>query len=161
MGFDLRTVITQRDAAALIGVSTRWALKLVKDGFIKKNAQGKYEVGAVVSGYVASLKSDKADDSKKTADSAYNSERLVKLQMSNAKDANDLIEIGEALAAMENLVGLVRSEITSIPARVTRDMTERRKIDEIVNDGLSRITKQLEKEAGALRKSGAASKAHA
>jgi hypothetical protein len=60
-------------------------------------------------------------------------------------------ETEEAISAMEDLAGMVRSEFGGLPARVTRDLVLRRMIDKELSVTFNRISARLQAEAEVLQ----------
>ncbi|WP_246174268.1 hypothetical protein [Bradyrhizobium paxllaeri] len=50
-----------------------------------------------------------------------------------------MIEIDEAMATVEAMIGLFRAESAGLPARVTRDFQFRKTIETALNDILERV----------------------
>jgi hypothetical protein len=87
---------------------------------------------------------------KSPADEKWREERARQLALQNAVKARDLIAITEAVEGLETVIGFVLSELHGMPARVTRDLELRRRLDEDifgmrqrVTDKLGRITETL------------------
>jgi hypothetical protein len=76
--------------------------------------------------------------------------RVVEMQL--AERARDLIRYNEAETALDTVVGMVRTEMGGVAARVTRDLVMRRAIEKAINEGLTRVVDRLSEEITALRK---------
>jgi hypothetical protein len=66
---------------------------------------------------------------KSQADEAWRSERARELAIRNAIRLRDLIDLDEAMDSLEKVVGVMLTEVHSLPARCTRDLAMRKVID--------------------------------
>lgn len=143
--------LTQAEIAEMAGRSKEWVKKLVQEGVAERNSRGLYRLGSVIAAIVAHYEAI-AERSNKTAAAARSSDaRAREVEQRIAIRDRDLIPIDEALQAQDIIVGAVNAELTGLPARVTRDMGLRRKIEDEVNGSKGRITAALRKGQAAAR----------
>jgi hypothetical protein len=90
------------------------------------------------------------------ADGELRKARALEIELRVAERARRLIEIDEAVASVQKIVGLVRTVMGGIAARVTRDLVLRRTIEKAVNEGLALVVSMLREEMAALRSGEAA-----
>jgi hypothetical protein len=90
---------------------------------------------------------------KSPADEKWREERARQLALQNAIKARDLIPQDEALEATEVTIGFMVSELCGMPARITRDLELRRRIDEDIFQMRRRVTQKIEEMAEKLKES--------
>lgn len=135
-------LITLEQAGRLLGgLSAERIRQLIKEGFIPRAAPGRVLMVAAVQGYIRFLKELASKQTKTTADSRVRDARAQEIEMRNAERMRTLIPLDEALAIMDEYTAVVREAMDSIPARVTRDMELRRKIEAEVNAAHEKIAK--------------------
>lgn len=138
---DSAGTITVEMAARLLKVTPQWVRQLVKAGYIKQVSRGRYNLVNVVHGYIDFLKDEERRTSKSAADSRVRDARANEIEMRNAERARLVIPIEEAIEAQDFLVGTVLQVLAGIPARVTRDLETRRKVEAVCNAGQKEIAK--------------------
>jgi hypothetical protein len=104
-----------------------------------------------VRGYISFLRADERRSSKSAGEFRLRDAKAKVVEMQLAERAHELIAYDEAETALETVVGLVRTEMGGVAARVTRDLGLRRSIEKAINDGLARVVARLAKEVVALR----------
>lgn len=138
-------------AAALLGKSRAWFFERVKEGHIAKEGRGRYSLIGIIRGVVAYYDDILTKQTKTQAASRATDARADEIRQRIAIRDRELIPIDEALQAQDIIVGAVNAELTGLPARVTRDMGLRRKIEDEVNGSKGRITAALRKGQAAAR----------
>lgn len=148
--------VTITDAGAFIGATDQWVRKLIAEGYIPKNSRGNVVLMQVCQGYIRWLKDEDRRSSKVSADTALKAVRQREVELRIERETGKLCDTEDALAAIDTVVGVYRSELSGLAARVTRDIPTRRKIEAEVNGSLGRITKVIEAQAAALEAGGGA-----
>jgi phage terminase Nu1 subunit (DNA packaging protein) len=147
----------QVDQAALgeiLGITPRWVRQLTTDGAIKRNAGGKYPLTQAVQGYLVWLKASQERVPASDAKEAVLFERARSLRLQNDEREHRLIQTEEAVAALDELVGIFSTELSGFPARLTRNMEDRRQIAEHVDAIRNRAADKLAQRAAELRTNG-------
>lgn len=112
-------LVTTKELAGLLGVTSRWLQQLRKDGVIETAERGKWLFAETVQRYMASLKKSAADETDTNAQRA----RLLKEQadrtaMENSVTRDELVPVGEVEQALQStLVDLVQF-LDSLGSRV-------------------------------------------
>lgn len=132
-------------AAALLGKSRAWFFERVKEGHIPKEAKGRYSVVAIIRGVMAYYDHILTKQSKSQSAARATEARAVEIEQRVRMRDRELIPIDEASQAMDLVVGAVNSELTGLPARVTRDVALRQKIEDELNGSKGRIAAALRK----------------
>lgn len=147
---DLDAVITRDQAAELLGMEPGSVSRFTKEGWIKKSG-AKYQLRQVVDGYVSFLKDENRRGSQSASRNRVTDARAQEIELRIAQKGRQLIELTEATDALDVVVGKFRSEIEGLPARFTRDLEQREKLETEVNGILTRISKELGQQARALQ----------
>lgn len=143
--------ISMRDAAELLGVTVERVGQLVRSGHIERIGRGKTTARSAVQGYAGFLKESSDRATRTSAQERVAAARAAEIEMRTAERMRDLIPIEEAGQAMDIVVGVVLSEALSVPARVTRDLPLRRKIEDEIHDMQNRICAALRKQRTAIK----------
>jgi hypothetical protein len=153
-------LLNTADAAKLIGKSTIWLAKLVTDGFVKPgDKHGRetfYKPADVAQGYARYLTDEQRRSSKSATLSEVQSARAAEIRLRIAREDHKLIDLDEALAVLDEIIGGTKSDFDGLAASVTRDQAQRSIIEEKVGAIFQRAADGIEQKAKALRASGAA-----
>ena len=124
-------VVSAETAAKLLMVTPRYLSLLVKQGWIKKTPDDKYTIVAAVQGYITSLKDTTRRNSSKAASTTLADRRaeLVSVQVEERTGDLKREAIAEAMAAVDGVIGGMKADLYSVPARVTMDLRLRKKIE--------------------------------
>lgn len=143
--------ITVQQAAALLMCSDRHVQMLVKTGHIQKPNRGRYNLVSCVHGRIASLQEERKNETKTAAENRVKDARAREIEMRNARADNALIETSEAISLVDEILGIIRSGFSGLPARMTRDLKERQKMEGEIDAILNRASARLVKKGGDLR----------
>lgn len=143
--------LTADQAAALFGKSRQWVFNLIKAGFIAKEARGRYTLVALIRGVMAYYDDMLNKQTQSKAASRATEARAAEIEQRIAMRDRALIPIDDATAAIDQVAGIVNSELSGLPARISRDLAIRKKAEAEVHASKKRISATLEKVAGAAR----------
>ena len=154
--------LTGEQAGRLIMRTVERVRQLSKDGWIPREGSGqmqRFRLLDVVQGYIRFRDDADRRSSKSAAQSRITDARSREVELRNAIREGKLIELDEALATVEMVLGVFRQQLTGLPARVTRDLVLRRTMETAIHDILDRIADIAEQRAKALGARAAASAA--
>ena len=77
------------------------------------------------------------------ADEKWREERARQIALQNAIKARELIPFTEAAEGLDDIIGFIISELHGMPARVSRDLEVRRRIDEDIFAMRQRVVNKL------------------
>ena len=138
-------------AARLLMISDERIRQLTKQGYIPRvEKRGVVQLVGAVQGYLRYLKDDERRSSKSAADSRVRDARALEIELRIAERSRDLIPLEDALADMAEFAAAVRSELAGLPARLTRIMDERQKIESEVDGVLTRLSERAAQKAATL-----------
>lgn len=155
-------LMTAEMAGRLLMKSGERIRQLVREGWIPKHGTGantRYALVDVVQGYIRFRDDVEKRATKTAAATRISDARAREIELRTAIREGHLIDLDEAIEAVEELMGLLRSELSGLPARCTRDLQVRRTIETARNDILERIADLAAEKAAAMgsrRNSGAA-----
>lgn len=135
--------ISAPQAARLLKVTDQWVRQLVKKGYITPVSRGRYDLVNVVHGYIDYLKDEERRTSKTASSTRVTDARAAEIELRTAERTRTVIPLEEAIEAQDFLVGKVGQVLAGIPARVTRDLKERRKIEAVCHAGQKEIADAL------------------
>lgn len=148
--------ITLEQLSQLLMVTPERVRQLHHGGYIPKIEKGRYPLVQAVQGYIRSIKDENKRASKSAAASRMSDAKTREIELRVAQRENVLIETDEAIGVVDEVVGALRADLAGLPARCTRDVDQRRKIQAEVNDILTRASDRFTERAEALRARGTA-----
>ena len=137
-------------AGRLIMKSAERIRQLSKEGWIERHGTGqhaRYALVDVVQGYIRFRDDVERRQSKGASATRIADARAREIELRTAIREGHLIDLDEALEAVEELVGMLRTELSGLPARCTRDLQVRRTIETVRNGILDRIADLAAKKA--------------
>ncbi len=146
---DLMVGVTE--IAAMAGRTVRWVQLMAKDGHFEKGARGQYRLGSVIAGLVGHYEALLEKGSRSAAATEATQARAEEIRQRMAMRDRTLIPIEDATMALDQLAGVVNGELSGLPARISRDMTVRKKAEAEVHASKERISTALTEAAGAAR----------
>lgn len=143
-------MVTQTELGHRLQLTTRWIRDLTTEGIFKQ-VERRYDLDESHRAYAA-YKVDKANE--KRAPSA--SENLVKakeaiLARRLAREDRSIISMEEALEAHDLTTGAFNEAISGLPARITRDISERKRIEAICDGVRTSLNKAFGENRETLR----------
>lgn len=150
-------VATVQHVAAVLGLTPMRIRQLADEGIVPKAGRNQYPLDRAVQGYVKwRLETIAGKNADSSPENRVRDARTREIELRIAERENRLIDIDEHNAVVDELVGLFLAGLESLPARATRDITQRRQI-EASCDGLRReIADRAAKRGRELRQGGAA-----
>jgi hypothetical protein len=134
-------------ALRLLGLSDARFYELTKDGWLPKP----YTWDGVVQGYIKFLKEDQRRSSQVRANSEVQRERARKLWLENEEKEAHLVSITSAMAAIDDIFGVVRGAVAGLPSRITADPVLRRSFEDEIDAVLDGLAERLQQNTRALR----------
>ena len=133
---------TTPELAACWSITKQRVGQLVAEGWFKPldGQRGVFDWKDANSGYARYLRDEGRRSSKYMAKSRVRDARAEEIMLRVGLKSGDLMEHAEHIAILDEVVGLFRSELSGLPARLTRDLQERGRIEQAVYDILERIS---------------------
>lgn len=144
------TILTLAQVSGLTGRSTQWVHQLVKAGFIPKESHGKYTLVGMIRGIIAYYEDLQSKNSKTAAASRATDARTREIELRIQERSRELIPLEDAKAELADWCSAVRAEFQGLPARYTRDMQERRRLEQEIDGAFERLSKRTSEAEHAL-----------
>lgn len=144
------TVLSLAQVSSLTGRSNQWVLQLAKAGFLPKEGHGKYPLVGLIRGIIAYYEDLQSKNSKSAAASRATDARTREIELRIKERSRELIALEDARAELADWSAAVRAEFQGIPARYTRDMAERRRLEQEIDGALERLSRRTSEAERAL-----------
>lgn len=139
------------EAGRLLKVTPTYIRQLARQGVLPKASRGLFPLVGLVQGYIDFLRSEDRRSSKSAADSRVRDARAAEIELKMAERRRDLIPQEDAQAAVSALCGMFRQTLNGLPARMTRDLELRTKIEKEVDAALATLARRAREIGTALR----------
>lgn len=137
------------EMAATLGLRPRRVQQLVEMGVIPAPDRGRYPVAAVVKGYIQFLSAPAQEGGTISKPNAYQQARAREVEANIARRSEHMKAeaLGACMALVDAAAGGLKADLLSIPARVTKDLPLRRRIEAEINDALNAGSRRAGAEA--------------
>lgn len=135
------------------GIGERWLRQLSDQGVMTKIKYGVWDLPSSIQGYVKWRVESELRHALPTPESprdAFERERVRKLKLENDQKEALLIETSDALAAIDHIVGDIRTALAGIPPRFTPDLEERRRLENEIDNVLEQLADRFEHAAACM-----------
>jgi hypothetical protein len=140
-----------------LDISGVWVAKLVKQGVLRKLADGTFDPDACRILYIRHLRREADRRFDKSAAASRTQELKVRqLEMNIARHEGELIAMSEIELVIEDILGTYIAELAGLAASCTRDVTLRAGIEEKLDAAIARCRQRFGKAIQALRRGEAA-----
>jgi hypothetical protein len=136
-----------------LGLSRQFVNRLADDRIIERHADG-FDQDQSRLRYMAWLRDPQRRSAKAEADAQLRRLKAEALELKIAREAGELMVYAEHCEIIDEICALVRWELEALPARLSRDIIERRRIELAINETLNRLADQLEERAKAAETQG-------
>lgn len=139
----LAEVSTAR-AAKLLGVTPVRIRQLIAEGYIAKTGRDRIVLEVAVQGYLRFRNDDNRRSSKSASASRVQDARAREIDLKVAEREGRLVDIVEHIDLFAEVFGALKAGLAGVPARLTRDMSFRRKIEQEIDDVLRQCADRFE-----------------
>lgn len=134
-----------------LDLSRQRIVALADEGVIPREADGTFPVDACRIGYLRWLRDPARRSAKSAADGKFVEAKTRLLEIRTMEKLGQLVP-AELLDEMVDLItGLYRSELNTLPAQFTRDIRERRRLEDLIRKMLHRIANEAGRRAGRIQ----------
>jgi hypothetical protein len=148
---DTRTASATKMAEHL-GLNRAYLDKLVQDSVISRRPDGRFDLDRTRLAYIVHLRKVRRTSPQTTARAAFDQAKADDLAVRSAIRNGTLMEVEDALAIVDELMGLMLAALSGLAARVTRDMQVRHAIDAEIFNLRSELAAKCSKRAAELEK---------
>ncbi|MEP0518551.1 MAG: hypothetical protein ABJO09_01065 [Hyphomicrobiales bacterium] len=143
-------VISIKKAASMLMIGEERVRQLIKDGYIERAGRGKVPLVSAVQGYINFRNADDRQSTKSAAESRLRDVRSREIEIRSAEREGRLIDKEETLGFISEFLGRIRNTLAGMPARVSQNIEERRRIEDVLDRVMAEIADDCEKTAFAL-----------
>ena len=146
--------VSTADLAEVLGVGERRIQQLASIGVFRRLAHGEWLLPECIQAFIKhKVESEIGRQGKQVATGA---DRLKEIkarreELKLAQEERELVPLSDAIFAMDELAGLLALEINNVPARFTRDLGERERLQAEIDDALLKLATRIAQCAAALR----------
>ncbi len=135
MKIDDSTEVPALTLAAALGLSRKRIEQLAAEDVIPRTAKGKFPLLAGVKGYVGWLKDEQRQANRSATSAELQAARVedIRVRIDERLKIMQAAAIEEAIAAIDTVIGQLRSDLQSVPARATNDLKLRRRLETELN----------------------------
>lgn len=120
--------------ADLLNVSARRVRQIAVEARIKPAARGQWPVAAIIRATIAAAGKARMGDAEREARAALMQARAHEIRLRTAREEGELVPTDEAVAYTQAVVGALISRLNGLPAQITRDLRERRRIEKMIDE---------------------------
>lgn len=143
--------VSQVDLAKFLNVTERWVRQMVEDGILIKDDKGKLPFRENVLRYYAKKIDEVTAKAEPSKGDKLRERREEQLQMRMDTEQRKLVPLDEALTAFSDISGAFLETLSGLPARITRNPDERRRIEVICDAERKRLSTRFGKHRETLR----------
>lgn len=136
------------DLATVLGVGERQVQKLEKAGVLKKTAHGTWPLPESVQAYVGHrVQSELRRAGRTPANDRMADLKADKLAFQVERESRSLLREAErrTIALIDEIVAPVKPDLMAIPARLTKDISLRRRMENEIEDVFTAASKRMKK----------------
>lgn len=126
-------------------------VQLVNEGALPRNDDGSFDLDACRVAYIRYLRSEDRRGAKSVTASRVQEARAKEIELRTAREEARLVPLESVQAAVADILGTYRYELTGVPAAVTRDLAFRAEIEKQLNDAIDRCRQRFDQVGDALR----------
>lgn len=143
--------------AGVLGITERWVQQLERQGVLEKTGRGRYALAKSVQAYIKfKVESEvaRATPDASNPGERVKAERARKLKLENDETELRTIAMTAALETLDAIVGPLKADLAGVPATVTDDIAERRRIEDAIESVTARLADRFAQAGAALRTGG-------
>ncbi|MCG2665316.1 hypothetical protein ACFPFP_00040 [Bradyrhizobium sp. GCM10023182] len=151
------TKVSGTQLAAHLGLSRPYLDRLVADGTIARDGASKFDLDESRLRYIRRLREARRSSPVAEAQAQYQRAKARHLELENARKEKQLMEVEDHVAAVDEIVGIMLTHLSGLPARCTRDLTTRRSMEaailqmrQEIADTAAERTREHEREAATI-----------
>lgn len=145
--FELPETTSIDQLAKLFNVTDRQARNLLKDAKVKSHARGQWPVAEAVQAVLAKAREAREPDQLAAARARAINAKARQQELATARLEKELMPVFDLTAAFDRVMAANVQALTGLPARVTRDLELRNKIEAEIDRARHEMVAALEKAA--------------
>lgn len=148
-------VLTTQQVATLLQRTPRFVQQLAKSGYIEQSGRNQFSLVAVMRGVMAYYEERLQKSNKAVAANKASEARTKQIEQQMEIRQRNLVPRADFYTAQDFVIAKQRAALSGLPARVTRDLDLREKIEAEIDHALRRTAEDIERAAHALEEGGA------
>ena len=124
-------IVNAETLGRLLMITDRHIQRLAKEGVFETKGRGKYPMVSCVHAYIRYLKEENKTQTKVAGDNRLRDARAKEIEIRVAKQDRSLIDLSEAQDVVDKMAGTFLQSMVGLPARITRNVNERKRIENI------------------------------
>ncbi len=153
--------IASTSEICLLAACTKQRLHaLEQEGVVSRVGRDQWLLAATIRAIIQHLRSENRRGPRTDANIRLANARAQTLELRNEREANQLLRFDEVCAAWDSVIGRLVSELGSVPARCSRDVSMRRTIEAEINRAREEVCREFFKQAETLQTSGKSAVPH-
>jgi len=148
---DIDSNVSAAVMAEALGVTTRHLARMAKDGVIKKEARSKYNFKKCLADYISFLKEENKSQTRNASENRLRDARAKEVELRIAVTDRTVISLHEAEDIVDKMAGIYLQSILGLPAAITRNIDERKRIEKICDRSREKIAKRFQEIGNALQ----------
>ena len=152
--FDPLQKLSSGELGAVLGLTERRVQQLEDEGVLRNVGSGRSKRFVLADAVQAMLLKSEMDAQQADVGSSrekFEAARALKLELANAENQKRLVPTEIAVAAIEHIVGMMRTDLAAVPARITEDVALRRRATDAIDTVLGGLAKRMAKAGDAVR----------
>lgn len=137
------TAISASDLGNILGISERRVRQLAAEGKIPAPTRGKFDGPACVRAVLAAARADRPESALEKARARAIDARARSQEIKIAREEHELIPFDAAMDAFELFSGAVNTAFVTLPARFTRNLEDREKLDDLIFTVRTELSEKL------------------
>jgi phage terminase Nu1 subunit (DNA packaging protein) len=141
------TLVSTSELGALIGLTSRRVLQLEAEGHIASEGRNRFRLAPAIKGFIAFKESTFEARTARAVNDRLHEAKAEAIEIENARKANALVASARAEidTIIDQVLGPLKSDLYSIPARVTADTNVRLRIENEIDRALTEAAKRAKK----------------
>jgi hypothetical protein len=150
-----RHLVSGNTLATHLGMTRQNVARLTVEGVLERLSDGRYDLDASRLKYIKHLRDNHRRSPKTEADAEFTRAKTALLQLRVNERMRTLVPMSEATALIDDVVGMVTTNLNAMPAKIAGlDLSLRRRIERAVYDTRVAIAEQAERQAAACAEGG-------
>ena len=126
------TEFSASEIGNILGISERRVRQLAAEGKIPRPMRGKFDAPACVKAILEAARADRPASALEKSRARAIDARARAQELKMAREERELIPFDDAMESMELMMGAVNTAFVTLPARFTRNLETREKLDELI-----------------------------
>jgi hypothetical protein len=139
--------ISTATLAKLLMLTPRSVNRLAADGHIPRATPKTFALAPAVQAYIKYLQADRKNQTQTAAANRVAEARALEIERRLAREDRLIITLEESMLHGDTLIGMFLASLSSLPARITRNLPERRRIELIIDQERQRLADEFDRMA--------------